>query len=309
MMRILGIAIHAPINAGLKPSMKWFKHFTRAHEDRAIERLIMEFGLVGYGLYFYCIEIIAGSLEVDNITFGLEPDAEILARRLQTDKETVEAIMRRCVDLRLFEVAENGRITCLKIGKFFDQTMTSNPGMRSLFAKYHHVKYQNSDKVGLNSDKIMIHSDQIRLDEIRLDKNNIRGPDKPAASKFSKPSIEEVRTYCAERKNHVDPERFIDHYESNGWRVGKTPMKSWKAAVRTWERSEYQPEIAPKQAVAGRSDAWTAEDIARQQEAIENRALPTSEEIEELERIKAKALGSGPGRLLAAVWGDHEGAT
>ena len=56
---------------------------------------------------------------------------------------------------------------------------------------------------------------------------------------FKKPSVEEVRAYCEERKNKVDAEAFVDFYESKGWLVGKTPMKDWKAAVRTWERNGY----------------------------------------------------------------------
>ena len=57
--------------------------------------------------------------------------------------------------------------------------------------------------------------------------------------KFSKPTLEDVRRYCQERKNSVDAERWFSHYESNGWKVGKNPMKDWKAAVRTWEKSEF----------------------------------------------------------------------
>ena len=56
---------------------------------------------------------------------------------------------------------------------------------------------------------------------------------------FIKPTIEEVTTYCKERKNKVNPQSFIDHYTSNGWRVGKNPMKDWKAAVRTWEKNNF----------------------------------------------------------------------
>ena len=56
--------------------------------------------------------------------------------------------------------------------------------------------------------------------------------------RFTAPTIEDVIAYCKERGNRVDPERFIDYYTSNGWKVGKNPMKDWKAAVRTWERSE-----------------------------------------------------------------------
>lgn len=55
---------------------------------------------------------------------------------------------------------------------------------------------------------------------------------------FKKPSVDEVRSYCMERQNSVDPEAFINHYESNGWMVGKSHMKDWKAAVRTWEQRE-----------------------------------------------------------------------
>ena len=54
--------------------------------------------------------------------------------------------------------------------------------------------------------------------------------------KFVKPTVEEVREYCLERKNNVNPEKFIDFYESKDWYIGKNKMKDWKAAVRTWER-------------------------------------------------------------------------
>ena len=57
-------------------------------------------------------------------------------------------------------------------------------------------------------------------------------------SRFTKPTISEVYRYCQERNNHVDPEKFYAYYESNGWKVGKNPMKDWKAAIRSWERNE-----------------------------------------------------------------------
>ena len=53
---------------------------------------------------------------------------------------------------------------------------------------------------------------------------------------FVKPTVDEVRAYCQERKNDVDAESFIDFYQSKGWKVGNAPMKDWKACVRTWEK-------------------------------------------------------------------------
>lgn len=55
---------------------------------------------------------------------------------------------------------------------------------------------------------------------------------------FKSPSLSEVSAYCEERGNSVDPESFINFYESKGWMIGKNKMKDWKAAVRTWEKRE-----------------------------------------------------------------------
>ena len=72
----------------------------------------------------------------------------------------------------------------------------------------------------------------------KKDKNNIyNSACARVVSKFTKPTLQEVKAYCIERKNDVDPERFMNHYESNGWMVGRNKMKDWRAAVRNWERN------------------------------------------------------------------------
>jgi hypothetical protein len=53
-----------------------------------------------------------------------------------------------------------------------------------------------------------------------------------------RPTIEDVSLYCRERNNGVDPHQWLNHYTANGWKVGKNPMKDWKAAVRTWEKNK-----------------------------------------------------------------------
>lgn len=62
---------------------------------------------------------------------------------------------------------------------------------------------------------------------------------------FKKPTIDEIKAYCQERNNSVDPEKFYNYYESNGWKVGKNPMKNWKSAVITWEKSGYNTQKKP----------------------------------------------------------------
>ena len=54
---------------------------------------------------------------------------------------------------------------------------------------------------------------------------------------FVHPTIEDVKNYCIDRNNSVNPEKWFSYYESNGWKVGRNKMKNWQAAVRTWEKN------------------------------------------------------------------------
>lgn len=72
-------------------------------------------------------------------------------------------------------------------------------------------------------------------EDININNNSLY---KRESSRFQKPSIDEIRQYCSSRNNSVDPEQFFNFYESKGWTIGKSHMKDWRAAVRTWEKRE-----------------------------------------------------------------------
>ena len=91
------------------------------------------------------------------------------------------------------------------------------------------VTDSNIDSNAKNNEEIEIDI-RDRDKSIDIDKENNK------RKNFIKPTLEEVNQYCIERKNNIDPENFIDYYNSNGWKVGKNQMKDWKAAIRTWER-------------------------------------------------------------------------
>lgn len=89
-------------------------------------------------------------------------------------------------------------------------------------------------------------------------------PPKNKSTRFIPPSVDEVRAYCAERANRVDPEKFVDFYAARGWVAGKAKMKDWKAAVRTWERSDQNgqgsnPGVGQREAEA---DKWAGYDLS-----------------------------------------------
>ena len=63
--------------------------------------------------------------------------------------------------------------------------------------------------------------------------------EKPKRKNFVKPTVEEIAAFCKEKKININVNKFFLHYESNGWHVGKSPMKSWKAAVQKWAENNY----------------------------------------------------------------------
>ena len=127
--------------------MKWFKHDSNALHDAKIEKLIMKFGIDGYGLYFACIEMIADKLTTDNITFELEHDAEILAYKFKLDTLKVEAIMKFCVNLGLFQYnVETQRIACFNLAKRLDTSMSQNVEFKKIITNpnFTHLIESNS---------------------------------------------------------------------------------------------------------------------------------------------------------------------
>ena len=109
-----------------------------------------------------------------------------------------------------------------------------------------------------------IQSDPIQSEPIR--EREAAAP--PAPTGFSPPSVQDVEAYCTQKGCCVDAERFVDYYASIGWKVGKNPMKDWRAAVRTWAKKD-SPRPEPKNCgyiLAPAEDPWITA-MRKQQEA------------------------------------------
>ena len=154
--------------------MKWFKHDSNANADSKLQNVLLDYGLEGYGLYWYCIELIAGKVEVDNITFSLEHDARIIARNTGSTVQKVEEMMRYFIKVGLFENSD-GVITCMKLAKRLDQSMTSNKDMRAIIGglkdKSGGVVAKTDGKEIENHDSIKQITDAVMKEENRLEEN------------------------------------------------------------------------------------------------------------------------------------------
>lgn len=103
------------------------------------------------------------------------------------------------------------------------------------------------------------------------DSNTVTNTEKKS-KRFVPPTVDDVKEYCRERNNNVNPDSFVNFYESKGWKVGKEPMKDWKAAVRTWEqrdKEEQKQQATKNQSLAFAQREYTQAEI----DALERKKL------------------------------------
>ena len=105
-----------------------------------------------------------------------------------------------------------------------------------------------ADHNGMSTETLHARPETLHAEAVEAEEIAPSEVDKPANPRapMKRPTLEEVQACIAERGYNVDAELFINHYESNGWKVGKNPMKSWRAALVTWQKRNANASNAPQ---------------------------------------------------------------
>jgi hypothetical protein len=161
--------------------MKWFKHDSDANLDDKLQNLMLDHGLKGYGLYWYCLELIANKFDHTNITLELKHDARIIAKNTGETVKEVEDMMRRMVELDLFSQSQ-GMIQCLKLGTRFEASASSHPLVRDTIKQ---LKTTNG-KVMIKSQPShnVVTAEEKRIEEKRTEENKLLEDFKKFYSKY-----------------------------------------------------------------------------------------------------------------------------
>ena len=93
-----------------------------------------------------------------------------------------------------------------------------------------------NDALCQNEQSILINNTNIETNIKEKDEDIIISS-KKSKEKFIKPTIQEIQAHILEKGYTFDAEAFYAFYESNGWKVGKNPMKNWKMACTTWAKN------------------------------------------------------------------------
>lgn len=177
----------------------------------------------------------------DRIPYNAEMLASVTGHQVGTIKQALSMFK----ELGLIEILENGAIYMLDIQNFIGKGSTEADRQRLYDRRISDERKQKKLTQSRNLEEILEKSTpeiEIELErEIKIEKEiDSSASTTTKRKRFEKPTLSEIKQYCIERNNNVNAEQFYDYYESNGWKVGKNSMKDWKAAVRTWERSEYR---------------------------------------------------------------------
>jgi predicted phage replisome organizer len=230
--------------------VKWIKIVTDIFDNRKMRQIeTMPEGDSILVVWFKLI-CLAGSIN-DNgriyLTENIPYTEEMLANQFNRPLATVRLALKVFEEFGMVEIVDNFLLlpawekyqSVEKLEKIREQT-------RKRVAA-HREKQRLVGSVTSNANVTQCNAtEEEKEEEVEVEEEKENVSQAKPRKRFIPPTLEEVRSYCQERKNNVDAQRFIDYYTANGWMVGKNKMKDWRAAVRNWERNS-KPSIAVKQ--------------------------------------------------------------
>jgi hypothetical protein len=207
--------------------MEWFRHDSNANLDDKLQQVLLNYGLEGYGLYWYCIELIVNKVSADNITFELKHDARVIARNTGSTPQKVEEMMKHFVELGLFEAHANGLITCMKVAKRLSASATSNQYMRKII---HSINTNNDLQLPSCHRHDDIMKEENRIEEKKVIKTSI-------PSDFT---VSERVIRWANEKGYRDLNKHLDNFilvaQSNNYKYTDWDAAFMRAIKDNWAK-------------------------------------------------------------------------
>ena len=220
----------------------YFPHDMDAVSDPKLQAVLRLKGMEGIGAYWCLLERLYrqdGVLYVSEIpamAWGLHTSEELLRSVISDfglfdidgDEVTSRSASARLAERRA--KLEQKRAAASKGGK---RTQSKRIAVLSQTDSESKADAQADAQASASADA-QVRKGKERKGKDKEDKSS--SISKESIKKFVKPTVEEVAEYIREKGYNVDAEQFVNFYESKGWKVGTTPMKSWTAAVATWQK-------------------------------------------------------------------------
>lgn len=246
----------------------YFSHDIDMRNDIKVKALRRKFSHTGYAVWCFMLEYLT---DCTNFEFDYN---EVSQELLASDFDVPVAELREIIDYsvkigllqhedgKIFSAAHKRRfVRMLEVRQRRAEAARRNgrKGGNPNFKKGQpNPYYRTTEPVmednpnitqEITEDNPIVEQSNVEYSRVKKQKESPKG-EKKTASRFSAPTVDEVRAYAQEKGYNIDPEHFVDYYTSNGWRVGRNPMKDWRATVRTWaSRDRAQPPVQGTQSL------------------------------------------------------------
>jgi len=224
----------------------YFPHFSNARHDRKIKRMVKELGIEGYGIYFMLLEVLR---EQQDMRYPIG-DIDLLADEFQTSEPKVRTVV---CNYGLFDVDMEEMFFSPKLMVYMgpytrhkEQRLYAS--MKAKEARERRKLEEKTDRrpTGLPTGDRPDYRPETKVKESKVKESK----EKKNINRAERPTLEQVKEYIKEKNYSVDADKWFNHYTANGWKVGKNPMKDWRAAVRTWVPSNNSNIQSPKRQTA-----------------------------------------------------------
>ena len=123
-------------------------------------------------------------------------------------------------------------------GKFYNIRLEEEVDKRKAYSESRRNNRKKKEDVNNISSSYVQHMENENENEDLIEKKKV--------ARFQKPTIEQLKEYMTEQGMNDIAENWLNHYEANGWMVGKVKMKDWKASVRTWKTNQKNNSATPQ---------------------------------------------------------------
>jgi hypothetical protein len=123
-------------------------------------------------------------------------------------------------------------------GKFYNIRLEEEVDKRKAYSESRRNNRKKKEDMNNTSSSYVEHMENENENENLIEKKKV--------ARFQKPTIEQLKEYMSEQGMNDIAENWLNHYEANGWMVGKVKMKDWKASVRTWKINQKNNSATPQ---------------------------------------------------------------
>ena len=222
--------------------LKLPKDYFKRHDIKFIKTLPN-----GRDIALFYIELMAESVDHDgSLRFspGIPYTNEMLASVTDTPVDIVDVSMKTLKDLGLVEISEDGTIIIPKVIKMIGSASDTDGARRVRRYREKQQSLQNVTEPLQNVTHTVTNDNESKSKSKskRKSKSIKENIQEKNSSRFVPPTLDDIRTYCLERNNSVDPEKFYQYYNAGGWKDSKgQPVKNWKQKIITWEGRSSTP--------------------------------------------------------------------